>query len=62
MRTEMESGAFLDALAKVVPVALLAAVGAIAIYSVVGVPLGLILIGLAIALAYWEIRNGHVPR
>jgi hypothetical protein len=59
MRTFMESGPFLDSLSKIVPVVLLVVVGALAVYSVVGVPVGLVLFGFALALAYWEIKTRH---
>ena len=48
----MDSDPFYDTVAKVFPIFLLAALGLLCIYSVVGVPLGLILIGVAAWMAY----------
>ena len=56
----MEPGPFFDALAKVVPVFLLVVLGLLSIYTVVGVPFGIVFIGLAIALAVYNHRqSGH---
>jgi hypothetical protein len=58
----MEPGPFLDVLAKVVPVVLLVVLGAISIYSVIGVPFGIVFLGLAIALGVYNFRSSDHGR
>ena len=56
----MQPDPFFDALAKIVPIILLVALGLLSIYTVVGVPFGIVFIGLAIALAVYNHRqSGH---
>jgi len=47
----MDTDPFYDSLARIFPSLLLIALGIVCIYSVIGVPIGLFLIGSAIALA-----------
>ena len=55
----MEPGPFFDAVAKVAPVVLLAVLGLVAIYTVIGVPIGIVLVGLAVSLAVFNFRHRH---
>ena len=55
----METDPFFNALTKVVPIAILALLGFVWIYSVVGVPFGIMLLGAATWLAVYEIRKHH---
>jgi hypothetical protein len=55
----MQPDWFFEALARIVPVFLLVVLGLISIYTVVGVPFGIVLHGLAIALAVYIHRQSH---
>ena len=55
----MEPGLFLDTVAKVIPVVLLVVLGLVCIYSVIGVPFGIVFLGLAIALGMYNYRVGY---
>lgn len=55
----MDTDPFLDGVANVFPVVLLALLGVLCIYSVVGVPIGIMLIGMAIAVAVIKIHGSE---
>ena len=55
----MQPDWFFEALARIIPVFLLVVLGLISIYTVVGVPFGIVLLGLAIALAVYNHRQSH---
>ena len=58
----MQPDPFFDALAKAVPVFLLVVLGLLSIYTVVGVPFGIVFLGLAIALAVYNHRHSGPHR
>lgn len=55
----METDPFYDAVATIVPIVLLIALGLVSIYSMVGVPVGITLIGVAIGMAVVHIARRH---
>ena len=57
----METDPFFNALATVVPIAILVILGLVCIYSVVGVPLGLILLGVAVGMIVGKVWNHYHP-
>ena len=55
----MENDPYYNAIATVVPIVVLVLLGALSIYSVIGVPVGIILIGVAIGMSVAHIMNRH---
>ena len=55
----MQPDWFFEALARIIPVVLLIVLGLISIYTVVGVPFGIMFFGFAIALAVYNHRQSH---
>ena len=55
----METDPFYDAVAVIVPIVVLMLLGAAFIYSMVGVPVGLILIGVAIGMTVGQYMKHH---
>ncbi|HQR40952.1 MAG TPA: hypothetical protein PLF26_21395 [Blastocatellia bacterium] len=53
----METDPILDVLANAFPVILLTFLGLLCIYSVVGVPIGLVLLGMAVAVAVMKVHG-----
>lgn len=58
----MEPDPFYDAVAKIVPVVVLVLLGLLSIYSVIGVPFGIVFFGFAIALTVYHYRKSHHGR
>ena len=55
----METDPFFNALATLAPIVLLALMGVVAIYSVVGVPLGIILLAVALGMTVSIVWKHH---
>ena len=55
----METDPFYNAVAEVAPIVVLVLLGILCIYSVIGVPVGLTLIGVAIGMSIADYRKHH---
>jgi hypothetical protein len=58
----METDPYYDSISEVVPIIVLVLLGALCIYSVIGVPVGIILIGVAVGMSiarYMKHHHGH---
>jgi hypothetical protein len=55
----MEPDPFLTALETIIPIAVFTVFGLVCIYSVIGVPLGIIFLGVAIGMGVAAVRRHH---
>lgn len=55
----METDPYYDAISAVVPIIVLVLLGALCIYSVIGVPVGIILIGVAVGMSIAYVIKRH---
>ena len=55
----METDPYFDAISAVVPIVVLVLLGALCSYSVIGVPVGLILIGVAVGMTIAQYMKHH---
>lgn len=56
---QMETDPYYDAISAVVPIIVLVLLGALCIYSVIGVPVGIILIGVAVGMSIAYVMKRH---